>query len=145
MDSKMAARMPKMITCRIETAVGPRLIGLEDLLRALDRKSLEWRNVRSILIGPILGVNVLAFEEKAIKAPEGHPLSDPELWELGRRFGQVLDCDVRGYVAGAPVGEPVVLIEAFDGSEWTVAIDERHVYRLRVDLEKEFGAEVVTT
>ncbi len=76
-------------------------------------------------------LNILELESRiAHTQGEGVRFTYEELLGLSRNLSQVIDCNIRGFrkdSTGTVIGSPVVVLDAFDSTEWTVSADHESV------------------
>ncbi|WP_157498199.1 hypothetical protein [Leifsonia sp. Leaf336] len=124
--------MSDLVNATFSMFRGDDLITLSDILGSIKPKSkLEWVvKILDVTTESTSSLDVLELESRiAASAGKGIRLTDEELATLAEEIHQVIDCDLAGFMPDAPAtqGQPAVVIEAFDSSQWTISVDTDRV------------------
>ena len=112
-----------------------RLVTLDEILHVIDGQEVDWRLIDFEAIAlPDSGLDVLSLERAVFGSGEGLLFTYDALLELAQGLDQVINCEILGFVRGAPemAGEAVVILQALDSTEWVLAVDEPQA---RLDLD----------
>ncbi len=107
------------------------LVRLEHVLDLIESSVTEWRLVFfSGIARKESDLNVLALESDVRDSRNGVSFTPRSLALLAKKIDQIVDCELHGYVSKEVQGtgaEPVVIVRAFDSSEWIVEADESRI------------------
>ncbi len=107
------------------------LVRLEHVLDLIESSITEWRLVLFAGIArKESDLDVLALENDVRDSRNGLSFTPRSLALLAKEIDQIVDCELRGYASKEVQGagaEPVVIVRAFDSSEWTVEADESKI------------------
>ena len=119
---------PLILKFPMHEEFGARQIQLTDILESVEGDELAWVVKYFDAIGrEDSSLNVLKLEERITNSRgEGLRFTSTELLSLAREIDQIIDCEIFGYAHTSRHGslEPVVRVEAFDSTEWTVIVDQ---------------------
>lgn len=103
------------------------LVTLNDILRLVNGSGLKWHLMDIEAISRRdAGLDVLELEREVNASSDGRAFTDLELRALSRKLDQVIECRIVGMNQehGPDNGRvPVVVISAFDSTEWILSVD----------------------